>query len=250
MACTASLVAADGAAAPPGCAGARQQAVLADVHDDGVLILEDGSMTNLRDIRLPDGDMGGNAVDLLRQFEGKPLLIASKTQENRWETSAVEAAPAEAPDGESLAARLVDRGLAVVDSREHAALCDLSLLQREARARARKLGLWSNPANQPLWSGRPAEILKRKGSFTLVQGQVISVGGGREWVFLNFGWKWNEDFTVRISKNQNHRVRPLPPEETLDYLKGKRVRVRGVIDEWGGPLMTLYSLDMLEIWGD
>jgi hypothetical protein len=85
------------------------------------------------------------------------------------------------------------------------------------------------------------------GHYALVQGVVRSVGERRERTYLNFGARWTEDFTITIPKRTwaIMRERGLTPAS----LRGKRVRGRGMLEEWQGVAMEITSADMLEVLG-
>jgi endonuclease YncB( thermonuclease family) len=103
----------------------------------------------------------------------------------------------------------------------------------ERAARKARLGVWADPDYFVRRADNPAAILAHKGRFTLVQGKVLSVRESGGTIFVNFGRRWSEDFTVTISK-RNERMfvsAGLAPKA----LAGRRVEVRGFIEERGGP---------------
>ena len=85
------------------------------------------------------------------------------------------------------------------------------------------------------------------GRFAIVEGVVRSVGERRDRTYLNFGRDWKDDMTVTIPK----RTWTTLVERGLSAaaLKGKRVRVRGVLEEWQGVAMEITAADMLEVLG-
>ena len=76
---------------------------------------------------------------------------------------------------------------------------------------------------------------------------VRSIGERRERTYLNFGPDWKSDMTIIIPK----RTWALMREQGLSAaaLRGRRVRARGVLDEWQGVAMEIAAADMLEVLG-
>jgi endonuclease YncB( thermonuclease family) len=144
-----------------------------------------------------------------------------------------------------LQADLVSRGLARVSSRVGDPACARLLLAREQAARTGKVGLWGDPVYVMGKAEDPAEVLKQRGRFTLVEGKVLSVRESGGTIYVNFGRRWSEDFTVTIAK-RNERVfsaAGLAPKS----LNGRRVRIRGWIEERGGPWVEAARPEQIEV---
>ena len=144
-----------------------------------------------------------------------------------------------------LQAELVRAGQARVSARVGDMACARALLADEQAARAAKLGLWGDPYYVIARAEDPAGVLKSRGAFALVEGRVESVreSGGTIWV--NFGRRWSEDFTVTIAK-RNERMfsaAGLDPKS----LSGRRVRIRGWIEERGGPWVEAARPEQIEV---
>jgi endonuclease YncB( thermonuclease family) len=140
---------------------------------------------------------------------------------------------------------LVYEGVARVAPRDESTSCTKTLLAREERARAGKLGIWSSRAfavREP----QDIETLKAEaGRYTLVEGSVRRVGesGGR--VLLDFGRHFSRDFSIVIPREAQKGFAEAGVD--LRALPGKRVRARGVIFDWGGPAMELRVPAALEL---
>jgi hypothetical protein len=144
-----------------------------------------------------------------------------------------------------LQADLVARGLARASSRIGDIACAKELLAREDKARAAKLGLWSEPYYVIAKAEEPGEVLQRRGRFALVEGKVLSVRESGGTIYVNFGRRWSEDFTVTIAK-RNERVfsaAGLEPKK----LAGRTVRIRGWIEERGGPWVEASRPEQIEV---
>jgi hypothetical protein len=143
-----------------------------------------------------------------------------------------------------LQADLVRQGLARVARVGHTA-CARVLLAQEQSARAAKLGLWADPYYVMSKAEDPGGVLKSRGRLALVEGRVLSVRESGGTIYVNFGRRWSEDFTVTIAK-RNERVftaAGLEPKQ----LSGKRVRVRGWIEERGGPWVDAARPEQIEV---
>jgi hypothetical protein len=103
----------------------------------------------------------------------------------------------------------------------------------ENAARLAKVGLWSDPVYDIRQAGDPAMIASERGRFASVEGDVISVRDGGGTIYVNFGRRWSEDITATIPKRQHGRflVAGLDPQ----MLSGRRVRIRGIVEDRGRP---------------
>jgi micrococcal nuclease len=141
-------------------------------------------------------------------------------------------------DGLWLQGELVRRGLAMVwtraDARERAA----ELLAIEAEARAAGRGLW---ADRPV---RTAETV-RPNRFAVVEGTVAETARVRGRVYVNFGADWRTDLTVAIAAADlpAFKAAGLDPLK----LKGRRVRVRGWLEDYNGPYLEADHPEMIEV---
>jgi len=138
----------------------------------------------------------------------------------------------------------VRRGLARV-ARVGDPACARALLAEEQAARAGKLGLWAEPVYVMNKAEDHAEVLKQRGRFALVEGTVLSVRESGGTIYVNFGRRWSEDFTVTIAKRNERAFSAAGLEPKT--LAGKRVRVRGWIEERGGPWVEAARPEQIEV---
>jgi hypothetical protein len=119
------------------------------------------------------------------------------------------------------------------------------LLAKEQAARAAKLGLWGEPVYVMGKAEDPAEVLKDRGRFALVEGKVLSVRESGGTIYVNFGRRWSEDFTVTIAKRNERTFSAagLVPKS----LSGRKVRIRGWIEERGGPWVEAARPEQIEV---
>ena len=123
--------------------------------------------------------------------------------------------------------------------------CAPELLARERAARKAKLGLWAISYYDLLDADNPADVLAERGRFALVEGKVVSVRESGATIYVNFGRRWTEDFTVTILKRNERSFAAAGVEPKR--LSGWRVRVRGWIEERGGPWIEATRPEQIEL---
>jgi endonuclease YncB( thermonuclease family) len=137
-------------------------------------------------------------------------------------------------DGEELFAQgeLIASGFARVGDHVGSRTCASELLKSENAARAAKLGLWADSHYDVLDAETAADVLARRGRFALVEGKVVSVRESGATIYVNFGRRWSEDFTVTVLKRNERNFTAAGLD--LKGLAGRRIRVRGFIEARGG----------------
>jgi endonuclease YncB( thermonuclease family) len=123
--------------------------------------------------------------------------------------------------------------------------CAVALLAAEKPAREAKLGLWGDPYYALRRADKAPELLASQGRFTVVEGKVLSVREVGATIYVNFGRVWSRNLTVTILK-RNARAFARAGIEPKG-LEGRRIRVRGWIEERGGPRMEATHPEQLEI---
>jgi len=214
--------------------------VRAVTHND--ILLEDGRVVRLAgitDVAQPDI---GAALSAGRTIVLKRLGTA---ETDRYGRIAAHIFVIENDRERWLQADLLARGRARASSRIGDVACAKELLAHEDSARAGKLGLWTEPYYVITKAEEPGEVLTRRGRFALVEGKVLSVRESGGTIYVNFGRRWSEDFTVTIAK-RNERVfsaAGLEPKK----LAGRTVRIRGWIEERGGPWVEASRPEQIEV---
>ncbi len=145
-----------------------------------------------------------------------------------------------------LQARLVSAGHArVALTPETTPRCARHLLTLEANAEKHQRGLWREALYQAKPADDPRALLKLRSTFQIVTGTVFATAVRKSAVYLNFAEDWQRDFTVRIAKSTLKRASLSP--DRLRHLSGRTIRVRGWIERRGGPLITVWRLEQIEI---
>ena len=107
-----------------------------------------------------------------------------------------------------------------------------------------KTGIWAL-GNLP-WRAQDLGTLSEKlGHFALIEGKVLSVGNRKKRLYLNFGQNWSQDFTVSLVKKGKGAFKG--DVERIIGLKGKIIRVRGILEQRQGPLIRLIDEAQIEI---
>jgi hypothetical protein len=255
---------------------ATDQGRVAAVDEHGEIVLADGRRLRIAGILITEAAPSLVRARLASATEGELHFHALSTKPDRWGRINAQVLLPEAPApqaerniqpaalgdagaamdlrGESpytLDEWLVDRGQARVApglfSPEPPAACLRFLLGREDLARRAGRGTWQGAATAIRPADDPQAILADAGRFALVEGVVASVGERKRVTYLNFGTEWTRDFTVTILKNS--RTRLAQAGLVVADLKGKRVRVRGLVEDSRGPLIEVIASEQIEVVG-
>ena len=107
-----------------------------------------------------------------------------------------------------------------------------------------KRGLWADPNFAPLAAENLPQLAAARGHFALVEGQVLSVRESGATIYVNFGRRWTRDFTVTILKRQKRSFAAAGID--VDRLQGRRIRVRGIIEQRSGPIIEALAPEQIE----
>lgn len=208
------------------------------VLDGRTLVLEDGREVVLSGLVLPQEERGGPAKDnnkaALEALLGGRAVVLKRLAPDADRYGRL---PAHVFAGDDwVQQKLLAAGHALVAARVGDFACAARLLQAERAARGAKLGLWADPSQAPRQAADPASILAQRGRFTLVEGRVVSVRESGGTIYVNFGRRWSEDFTATLLRRN---------EKT-----SRNIRMRGVIEDRGGPWIELNRPEQIEIVGN
>lgn len=145
-------------------------------------------------------------------------------------------------EGQWIQGALLRAGLARVYSfaDNRAAIAEMLALERAARQARR--GIWA----EPFYAIRsPEEAARWLGGFELVEGRVFAVGHGGGRTYLNFAEDWREDFTISLDR----QAAGLFDERGIDLeaFEGKRLRVRGWLKSYNGPMIEVTHPEQIEV---
>jgi endonuclease YncB( thermonuclease family) len=230
------------------CATGSSSDRLEAVADNGDLTLAGAGLARLGDIRLPEsGPEREQALGRLRVRIGADLAVQSNGRRDRWARIEAQLRTLTSPEVD-LAADLVSAGLALVDPAAAPVLCRTDLLAVENEARQQGLGVWTLERYKPASVAELSRLLGLVGEFVLVVGRIRSVGERQSRTYLNFGSDWSHDVTVVLPKKAWLRL--LDSGLSADALRGRVVRVRGLVENAGGPALTVTAPEMIEVLQD
>lgn len=227
-------------------------ATVVAVRDGRTVLLGDGREARLAAIETPlPGEPGAAAARaaLAELVAGRIVTLRSAgpdgaaPAQDRYGRTLVHAAVEGRPVEESLLAS----GHARVSAQAGLAGCIASLLAQERAARAARRGLWADGTFGPPDAAAVADIAGLRGRFTVVEGTVLSVRESRGVIYMNFARRWSRGFTVTILK-RNARAfvdAGIDPKA----LEGRRVRVRGFVEQRQGPVIEATRPEQIELAG-
>lgn len=219
------------------------------IVDGRTLLLTDGRTVLLSGIEVPaDTQRGREATAALAKLAAdKEVSLRARTlsTDRHGRLLAIVSATSEGLD-RTLQRDMLALGYARVAARsEEDRACLAGWLSAERQARESGLGLWTDSEYAVRHAEDPAAVLAMRGRFALVEGRVISVRESGGTIYVNFGRRWTEDFTVTIGK-RNERIfvaGGLPPRQ----LERRRVRIRGFVEERGGPWIEATTPAQIEL---
>lgn len=237
----------DAYAAPaffPDCAGVIEiaQARIVQVEQDGVLILSDGRAVMLEGIRLPLHDgapaaLRDHALATLRLLAGAGPVIFTVTKPRQDRYARLRA---QGFGASWLQLALLEQGLARVQIAPDRDECAPDLYEAEARARDKGLGLWA----LPVFSVRRPDAMKSAAGFQLVEGVVSNIGRADGRTFLDFERNGRRVFSAVIGQQDRRAFRDFD----FDAISGRRVRLRGMVQDYRGrPEIALSNPFQIEV---
>jgi endonuclease YncB( thermonuclease family) len=204
--------------------------------DGRTFMLDDGREVRLAAVEVPppESSPGAAAKEALDALVGGDDIVLRRADVETDRYGRLVAYAYAERDGDELFAQgeLIASGFARVGDHVGGRNCALELLKSENAARAAKLGLWADSHYDVLDAETPTDVLARRGRFALVEGKVVSVRESGATIYVNFGRRWSEDFTVTVLKRNERNFTAAGLD--LKGLTGRRIRVRGFIEARGG----------------
>ena len=238
---------------PPG-----EVVTIASVADGETVELNDGRTVRLAGIKAPAPPLGSTGeapwpfVKEAKERLTKRLPAGTKVElrfderrQNRHGHTVAQLYVVQGETREWLQQALVAEGSARVYVLPGMRACVPALLVREGEARQARRGLWRS------WAYRVQDAADAKGlgrltrTYQLVEGTVHAVGEGRRHLYVNFAPDWRQDFTIVVERKNLARFEAAG----LDFamLAGARVRVRGWVEWWNGPMIAATDPEQVEV---
>ncbi len=146
------------------------------------------------------------------------------------------------PDGTWVQGEMLKKGMARVYSFADNRAVVGPMLALESEARAARRGIWG----RRFYAVRtPQELSSWIGTFQLVEGKVLKAARIKGRVYLNFGEDWKTDFTVTIGVPARRMFRKDGTDPLS--LEGKRIRVRGWLKRYNGPMIEATHPEQIEV---
>jgi endonuclease YncB( thermonuclease family) len=221
-------------------------AIAASVVDGDTVQLSDGRLLRLAAILAPKGaePLADAARGALAEAAGRPLLLefGPRRTDRHGRLLAQAWLAADGTQQLWLQERLLSAGLARVASTDDTRARVPELLRLEAQARAAGRGLWADPAYRVR---TPDDLGAALDSFQIVEGRVLTVARVRSGGYLNFGADYKTDFTLSFDGESLRRLQ----ESGIDFksLAGVRLRVRGWLRYFNGPLIDITHPEQIEV---
>ena len=146
---------------------------------------------------------------------------------------------------ESVQRAMLEQGHARVAMRVGDKPCADALLSAERAARTAHRRRWADPNFAPLSAENLARLQAERGRFALVEGKVLSVRESGATIYVNFGWRWIRDFTVTVLLRLQKAFAAAGIEPKT--LAGRRIQVRGWIEQRGGPVIAAEAPEQIEL---
>jgi endonuclease YncB( thermonuclease family) len=215
-------------------------ATVAAVRDGRTLLLADG-----RELRLAGIEVTGDSRAALQDLvAGHPLRLERLGPEHDRYGRLLAFAFA-GDGGQSVQQVLLEQGRARVAARVGDKPCADALLSAERAARTARRGLWADPNFAPLSAENLTRLRSENGRFALVEGKALSVRESGATIYVNFGRRWTRDFTAIIPRRLQRTFAAAGVE--LKKLEGRRIRVRGWIEQRGGPIIAAEAPEQIEL---
>ncbi len=248
-------VAAPAAAQLEADAAAPERARAVEIVDGDTLVLEDGLQVRLVGIQAPKLPLGRPnfqtwplaeeakaALSVLALDRELRLAYGGRRMDRHGRLLAQLYTAEDGGTERWLQGALLEAGMARVYSFADNRALVPEMLALETRARAQRRGIWAHP----YYAIRdPEAAAAHIGSFQLVEGRVLEAAVVRGRAYLNFGDDWREDFTITLAPEVRRRFEA----EGIDprHYQATRVRVRGWLKSFNGPMIEVTHPEQIEV---
>jgi len=218
------------------------------VVDGETAALDDGTELRLIGALTPRAIDAGSApgtwpAEIAATEELRALLLGKSLElgfggerSDRYGRAQAQAYLREGDDRRWVQGHLLEQGLARAYVVAGNRACADALLAAERAAREARRGLWGEAAYQVRPADRPADLLRYRATFQVVEGRVAGVAQVRGMVYLNFGADWRRAFSVSLRRSDLGLLGA--DANNSKALEARLVRVRGWIDQRHGPIAT------------
>jgi endonuclease YncB( thermonuclease family) len=223
------------------------------IVDGDTLVLDDGREVRLVGIQAPKLPLGRRGFPKWPLADAAKAALATLTKDKRLTLlfggarsdrhGRVLAHLVRLSDNLWIQGELLSRGLARVYSFPDNRRAVAEMLAMERQARAAKRGIWGHPFYAIVSHQRAGRYI---GTFQLVEGRVVRTAVIRRWAYINFSADWRTDFTISIRRRDLRRFRK-DFGKRLKGLEGKKIRVRGWLRLFNGPMIEATHREQIEV---
>jgi endonuclease YncB( thermonuclease family) len=224
--------------------------LVAEVIDAETLRLADGRVLRLAGIIVPPSGADDRyaaaarqALALLARDRQVSFAFGSRRMDRhgRFMAHVWQADENGVRDGWLQGALLAD-GFARVATTPDNLLLVSDMLRVEDEARRARRGLWGDPAYRIRTPEDAGAVLD---SFQIVEGRILAVAIRGRGGYLNFGADYRTDFTLSLSREALRLMRQANVDPMA--LQGIRVRARGWLRSFNGPLIEITHPEQIEV---
>jgi endonuclease YncB( thermonuclease family) len=141
---------------------------------------------------------------------------------------------------------LLERGFARAYALAGDRSCSEDLLAAERPAREGRRGLWAEAAYQVRSPDNPADLMRYRTTFQIVEGTILRVGLTSGSIYLNFARNWRRGFSVSLRRDDASMLGDFA--DNPRGLEGGSVRVRGWIEQRGAaPIIDMSAGGLIEL---
>lgn len=232
---------------PVGCPAAGGGRRIVAVSEGLSLIGDDGSTMRLAHVEFVRRKTGGRWLPVdgrLRDWIARRVIGLAAGSGGSFDRGGRLLVDPLLASGRSIALELVESGHAVFRPDLGTAPDPRRMLDAEERARQASLGVWAGGMAGPVDQGTASRLV---GYYGLVTGRILHSAEARYYLYVNFGDRWSEDFTLRVPKDDINPLRRAGLD--LMLLEGQTVRVRGWVFEENGPMIEIRHRHAVEVLG-
>lgn len=222
--------------------------IVTEIIKPDTLRLANGKIFKIDNIRVPL-QLDSNAIEFLNNNVLNKKIgfyIVGKDPVERADRFGHTLAHVVTEDGEWVQALMVSRGLAWASGSESSRELFIPLLKYEDLARSQNLGLWKLPT----FAIRDNETIHNNtyNSFQVFEGTIRAVSAKGRYAFYNFDKDPKTDFTivVNIGKMEAYTLSTGAHSYSPLEFVGRKVRIRGWVEENNGPMIELLFQEQLE----
>ncbi len=244
-----------------------ENGIVSEVISGDIFILNSGLKVKLASVNIPKKELSQPLADaaknaLAKLVKGKQVqLYYTNKKRDRYGRAEAQITILENGDEKWLQIEMLKLGLARVytwpktepeprprQNQKPQNINIKALYEAENMARTGKLGIWDSKKTNGFYdirSPEPNALAQLVDSVQIVEGIIVKTAKARGTIYLNFGADYKTDFTIAIDKSAARSFKRADYDPLL--LAGAKVRVRGYIELYGGPIIWLDDPARLQI---